>query len=834
MGCGRELDRIDSWSGDLNCPTMIVVVGPPGSGKTTLAREARTRAIAHGIEVVSADGPPDGAVVVVDDIHLLDSDQVRALRETALRTPVLVTLLSALAADEPFATLWRDPNAERLDLDPLADTSVARLIAQVAGMPFDTASAQRVISLSAGNPRLVCDLVASAIETHSVAELEGSMTWLGPLQITPRLRDSVVRDLVGPRASELAEYVAVGGSLDLGRAAMLVGFDVAECAERTGLMRVEVDGLRQELVFKQPIVAEVVRSGMGRLGLARRAAELLDVSLPSRRPGDTARRAVWSVYAGREGDIGSIVAAARASREQGDLVTAEALARVGAATRDAGAILELGDCLYWQGRFREVLDLFDEHTLSGAKPAHVAQRARVVSATWFWGLDRFDVAAATLDHALVDLGDHPSSASVYGHRAELRMFAAEFTEAIADADRVFTADHADVPARLSAFSGLVPALALTGRVDAAISRAPEGISLMLDQPGRELEGAGALVGMCLSWMFTGRFDELESLVQPFYVEALARSDDPLCGTWAVLLGRATLGRGDLGAAARSLSEATTLLARSDPGRMLVWCASLLCQVHAQRGDVAAATSALDLAERSSIVGIRCFESDLQLARAWCAAASGARERARSVALTAAEQSFDRAAWGVGALALYEAARFGARTNRLWSRVTPLVEGPLFEAIAAHACAPDDPARHFETATALASLGLNLWAAEAFAGSARRAARCGDTMAMRLAQNRCFELLARCGGACTPALVDVDALELTADLSEREREVAQLAVRGLANRAIAEELGLSTRTVENHLARALNKLGLHRRRELVGFFGPVPESSESSESPESSD
>jgi FixJ family two-component response regulator len=52
------------------------------------------------------------------------------------------------------------------------------------------------------------------------------------------------------------------------------------------------------------------------------------------------------------------------------------------------------------------------------------------------------------------------------------------------------------------------------------------------------------------------------------------------------------------------------------------------------------------------------------------------------------------------------------------------------------------------------------------------------------------------------------------LSAREREVMALLVKGLHNRGIAEELGISPRTVEVHKARVMEKLGAHNLVELV--------------------
>ncbi|GGV31109.1 helix-turn-helix transcriptional regulator [Streptomyces spectabilis] len=51
------------------------------------------------------------------------------------------------------------------------------------------------------------------------------------------------------------------------------------------------------------------------------------------------------------------------------------------------------------------------------------------------------------------------------------------------------------------------------------------------------------------------------------------------------------------------------------------------------------------------------------------------------------------------------------------------------------------------------------------------------------------------------------------LSPREREVAELAGNGLTNREIATTLHLSPRTVEQHVARAMRKLGIATRQEL---------------------
>ena len=54
------------------------------------------------------------------------------------------------------------------------------------------------------------------------------------------------------------------------------------------------------------------------------------------------------------------------------------------------------------------------------------------------------------------------------------------------------------------------------------------------------------------------------------------------------------------------------------------------------------------------------------------------------------------------------------------------------------------------------------------------------------------------------------------LTQRESEVARLAARGLSDRQIAEELVVSVRTVQSHLASAYRKLGIRSRSELAGI------------------
>jgi DNA-binding NarL/FixJ family response regulator len=76
---------------------------------------------------------------------------------------------------------------------------------------------------------------------------------------------------------------------------------------------------------------------------------------------------------------------------------------------------------------------------------------------------------------------------------------------------------------------------------------------------------------------------------------------------------------------------------------------------------------------------------------------------------------------------------------------------------------------------------------------------------------------RCGGARTPALM---AASSPLPFRDREREIALLAAAGLTNRAIADRLQLSVRTVESHVYRACTRLGLADRAALAAAVLPA--------------
>lgn len=79
-----------------------------------------------------------------------------------------------------------------------------------------------------------------------------------------------------------------------------------------------------------------------------------------------------------------------------------------------------------------------------------------------------------------------------------------------------------------------------------------------------------------------------------------------------------------------------------------------------------------------------------------------------------------------------------------------------------------------------------------------------------------------GRAPAPPAGDVSAPEVLALLTEREREIGELAAAGKRSKEIAGHLFVSTRTVESHLQSIYRKLEISSRAALFHVFRPVPE------------
>jgi DNA-binding NarL/FixJ family response regulator len=122
----------------------------------------------------------------------------------------------------------------------------------------------------------------------------------------------------------------------------------------------------------------------------------------------------------------------------------------------------------------------------------------------------------------------------------------------------------------------------------------------------------------------------------------------------------------------------------------------------------------------------------------------------------------------------------------------------------------------EAAEAFRACGTTLYAAEAAAAARSIRLAAGDARGAGAAERLAEAMRAEVPSAVTPLLGAKRSA--TGPLSTREHEIADLAARGLSNRAIAKRLYVSERTVENHLYRVFIKLGISARDQLPAALG----------------
>jgi DNA-binding CsgD family transcriptional regulator len=238
----------------------------------------------------------------------------------------------------------------------------------------------------------------------------------------------------------------------------------------------------------------------------------------------------------------------------------------------------------------------------------------------------------------------------------------------------------------------------------------------------------------------------------------------------------------------------------------------LALAHAMLGDAEAARDVLR--ERETVPRFGFLEPEQALADAWTAVAAGQPDTAKERFIAAADQARESGHLTAESWLLHDLMRT-TRTD-VSGRIGELAaacDSPLISARARHAsaarardqqelrCAADD----FE------AMGAMLLAAEAASAAAEVLSRAGDRRRARTAMDRSVSIAAACEGAATPGLLRSSA---AAHLTTREREISRLAGEGTSSKDIAGRLGVSSRTVDNHLQHIYAKLGVASRVELA--------------------
>lgn len=849
---GRER-LLQSIEGSADRGGGIVLCGPAGVGKTRVVREMLTQleSAGHEVEWVAATRAvaaiPLGAVshllperardlpavlrwvssrfvvepgtpvtvIGVDDAHLLDDASAAVIHHLALRAHafLLLTVRYGERCPDAVTALWKEGLARRVELSGLTGGAIGGLLDQTFGTALDGVGRQRLSRVSGGNPLLLRETLRAGLDTGALRYRHGVWRWDGSVRPTTRLVEVVATRLgaVGTAVARVLELVAYGETLPALVLERLCDTESVAAAERRGLLVLESSGLRTFARLSHPLYGEVIRSTMPWSRKRTLAGELATAisATPMRRRDDALRVGVWRLRAGGAGDPEILLTAAKQALRRFDVTLAARLAR--AASESGGgwpaeqALAQiLSNCGWYEESGRA---LPGEPTDKAARTRWAVVRADVL----YWGLGRVEDA----EYALAEAGTAPGRRVAEGFRSLILLFDSRFEEAARFGDGVLTRTDAEPQAVVWAAIGASAAAGIAGDHEGATAARRRGLAVAHPDAmpwGRvEVE-----CGYCMALLAMGRVEEAWAVSEREYLAAVrAESPEPL-GVWAGFHGVVAKARGDLATAARLLRESLLLLSHYDTFRLAAPCLSALAGAHAQTGDANRAARMLARAAEPSRRPSRLFLPWMALDRAWTQAASGDTTTAAATARAAADLARDLNQPTVEAWARYDAARLGdARSVRI--RLAELAgTGPVAAAFARAAAglASSDPMLLEQAATELTELGLRLHAAETTTVAGRLFRREGRLGRAAIMAERAAKLLLLCPNARTPLLADgVPHTQLT----RRERDVVTLAAAGRSSKQIAAHLGLSARTVDNHLGHAYAKLGVRDRAELTAML-----------------
>lgn len=766
-------------------------------------------------------GDGDRAVILgVDDAHLLDELSAFAVHQLVTRrlATVILTIRSGEPAPDAITAIWKDRHLERREIEPLSLLDTTQLIERVLDGPVHSLCARRLWQYTQGNVLYLHHLLDSEVRAGRIARRSGIWLWDGQPELSPTLLD-----LIGARVGRAPESalgvldaLAVCEPLDADTLASLVSPDALEKAESVGLVHIDAGVHPASVRLAHPMFGEVRRTGAHSLRRLRGriAAELAGKATMD--PRDLVRRAMLTLESDLTVDPWLLLAAAGAAMQLLDLNLAETLAE--RAVADGGgpdAKIVHAMALTWQERGTDAEKAFAElaDEMSGPARAQVAI-PRAINFALF--LSQPARAERELDDAL-NTDDESVRSMADTCRALIEMVRGRASANVGRADAILANPPANDLAHMVAIGTLIGGFGDLGRIDEVEAWAKRGYDLAERSPEvshlrfrlAQLEVSAYTIVGCLTLS--------DATVARIRDDTL---DVPYEQSFHLFLaGMSAVSRGLLATASRALRESVAILGSGGSGRMASEIArSWLAIIDSMSGRPAEARGEFEAIDRRGRdPEAHLWDSEESLAEAWVCAAEGAISQAVSIARKAAtsEVRLNRPAREV--CLLQAATQFGDHTTapRL-AVLADQVQGPRVQAAAAHAVALS--AKSGEALSKAARMyeefGDRIAAADAAAQAVVAYQNAGLRGAALTASATARRLADECEGAQTPAL---RAATVPITVTVRQREIISLAAMGMSNNEIAERLSMSVRSVQGHLFRASQRVGVNGRDELIAVL-----------------
>jgi len=805
----------------------------PGAGRHRVFRAFR--------ELLTACGP---TLLLIDDLHRADAGTGDLLRFLAVEWPPELSVAATCRPGSHGVRTGPGVLAAQVTLGPLDVAAVATMAGDLLGLPrISPEFALRLHEYTAGIPFVAEETLRALRGT----ELTDSV--LDRMEVPAALQESM--------AAQLAALPEPAVQLAKAAAVLAAPAESATLAELTGLPDVTLpSGLLDEVAdnrygFRHPFARDAVYailSSHERKLLHAKAMQLTGQSLTqlaahAHAAGCTEK---WRQYA---------EAAADEAIAEGDTARAIDLLQAIVAKADESAVGRLAKKLSDVSLrvFRPDVHATLEKVLED-QPLPPALRGTIRLALGMLLVrvaGRLEQGRAAVERAVEELADRPDLAArginllalpfdgltpLSWHQHWMRR-AREVHNGLTDpelrlaltGDRIATAAHVGdgsawaefqaVPATAPSvgervqlarlWCNLADAQSWSGHFARTEQLVTEGLRRASDAGALYPKGLIEGTQVRLAW-FLGEWTGLAEAAE----DVLARH--PALGTivmeMSLVLGGLAAIRGEFAAARRHLADASAHLPGEGPIPVALCAAAVLINVHLATDDVAAACEAADVAvDAARRKGVWVWAASLVPAAAeaytradrWQDADAFVEEFARGIEdrdaplAVAALQAGHAVLMNARAKHLAAATLFDAAADAYAELPMPYLAAGMRERAA---CARLDGGQDEATASLSAAA-----AAYVQLGATRDAGRCHH----RLREH----------GAWAPS--QRGRRGYGRELSPREREVAEMLAEGRTNRQIADGLFLSPRTVEQHVAKVLRKLGTRSRAEVARKLPRVP-------------
>lgn len=758
-------------------------------------------------------------LVAVDDAHLLDDVSAAFLGELVHRDDIVlaVTARSGTSMPSPLTALWSSGALERVDIEPLSGSATIELAGDVLGGAIDPALGAELVALSGGNPLLVREILLDARGSGAIQQGPGGWTGVVPLRSGPRVQELVLARTgrLPPDARSVLELVAVADPLDV---ALLEADERAhlDTLEAERLVEVGQGGGRLQVRVEHPLVGEAIASSLP----TRRRLELLhalsDRTVAGGCPnnGDALQAARWALLAG--GSPPPLVAAAAAREALGtfDLDTAAELAESALSEGPCSdAAIVLADVRRLQGRTEDARRAADEALAHAADDHQRARATEVLALLLTHQLGRASEAVDLLRGTAADLADSQLAGRLETMATHLSGLLGAYPEVVRTARRAIEVEGLDADARVASLHNLVYAQVMLGQIDGVDERLREAMELSERAPSASQEIVDLLWAL-RTGMYVQRGELADGArIVDAHIER-CRAGGHVYITAGAIFCQLLVHLGS--PAVFDLAE-ELLAGHGGPDVFGVTPIILgtAAYAHARSGEPDAACALLgqvpaDLDDDRTLPFVAA-------GRAALLAADGDPQEAAEVALSGGQRAVETTHVAFGIVALHAGVGCGRSATIAESlcSATTDVDGALLRAMADHAVAwRDRDAKALEAAAmSFALMGSRPHAATGFAHAA--ATYEPDSAAARRAVARATLWSASAASFHAPSV------DVVAPLTDRELDIARRAASGQSSRAIADDVYLSVRTVDNHLRNAYRKLDVNGRPGLVEVLDPLP-------------